>query len=63
MPAMVPQDYKDMMVQYRARLSAIVRYAAAVLPEQALSAAARRLDAAVAACSPGSGEVQCIECV
>jgi hypothetical protein len=52
-----------MMVQYRARLSAIVRYAAAVLPEQALSAAARRLDAAVAACSPGSGEVQCVECV
>ena len=42
-------------MQYRARLSAIVRHAAAVLPEQALAAAQRRLDAAVAACSPGSG--------
>lgn len=49
------QDFKDMFVQYRARLSAIVRHAAAVLPEQALGAAQRRLDAAVAACSPGSG--------
>lgn len=45
-----------MMVQYRARLSSIVRHAAAVLPEQALVAAARRLDGAAAACAPGSGE-------
>lgn len=49
------QDFKEMFVQYRARLSSIVRHAAAVLPEQALAAAQRRLDAAVAACSPGSG--------
>ncbi|PRW59064.1 HASTY 1-like isoform X1 isoform B [Chlorella sorokiniana] len=48
-------DFKEMFVQYRARLSSIVRHAAAVLPEQALAAAQRRLDAAVAACSPGSG--------
>ena len=49
------QDFKEMFVQYRSRLSSIVRHAAAVLPEQALGAAQRRLDAAVAACSPGSG--------
>lgn len=48
-------DYKEFMVQYRARLSSIVRFAAAVLPEHALLAAGRRLDAAVAACAPGSG--------
>lgn len=50
-----PQDYKEAVVAYRARLSSIVRYSAAVLPEQALSAAAARLDAAVAACAPGAG--------
>ena len=56
-PCAIPdvQDFKEMFVQYRARLSSIVRHAAAVLPEQALAAAQRRLDAAVAACSPGSG--------
>ncbi|KAL4423234.1 hypothetical protein ABPG77_000026 [Micractinium sp. CCAP 211/92] len=48
-------DYKEFVVQYRARLSSIVRFAAAVLPEHALLAAGRRLDAAVAACSPASG--------
>lgn len=43
-------------MQYRARLSSIVRHAAAVLPEQALQAAQQRLDAALTACSPGSGQ-------
>jgi hypothetical protein len=44
------------VVQYRARLSSIVRFSAAVLPEHALQSAAARLDRAVAACAPGSGE-------
>ncbi|PSC73686.1 HASTY 1 [Micractinium conductrix] len=48
-------DYKEAMVQYRARLSSVVRFAAAVLPEHALLGAGRRLEAAVAACAPGSG--------
>ena len=42
-------------MQYRARLSSVVRFAAAVLPEHALLGAGRRLEAAVAACAPGSG--------
>lgn len=54
---MIPQDYKDFMVMYRSRLSSIVRYAAVVLPEQALQSAGRRLDAAVTACAPGSGQL------
>ena len=44
------------MVQYRARLSAIVRYAAVLLPEQALQAAGQRLEAAAAALAPNSGQ-------
>lgn len=55
------QDFKEAVVQYRARLSSIVRFSAAVLPEHALQSAAARLDRAVAACAPGSGELTCPE--
>lgn len=58
LPLSLAQDFKEAMVQYRARLSAIVRYAAALLPEQALMTAQQRLDTAVAAASPGSGGPQ-----
>lgn len=39
------------MVTYRSKLSMVVRSAAALLPEQALMAAGRRLDAALTACA------------
>lgn len=42
-------DYKELMIGYRLKLSTIVKSAAAVLPQQALHAAAERLNAAVGA--------------
>jgi hypothetical protein len=39
------------MVAYRSKLSLVVRSAAALLPEQALLAAGRRLEAAAASCA------------
>lgn len=45
------QEYKEFMIGYRSKLSMVVRSAAALLPEQALLAAGRRLEAAAAACA------------
>ena len=42
-------DYKEFMIGYRLKLSTIVKAAAAVLPQQALNAAATRLNAAITA--------------
>ena len=55
LPPPMCQEYKEFIIGYRAKLSIIVRSAAAVLPEQALRVAAQRLDAAVAAATAGSG--------
>jgi exportin-5 len=43
------EDYKEFMIGYRLKLSSIVKAAAVVLPQQALQAAATRLNAAIAA--------------
>ncbi|KAG7667885.1 hypothetical protein Ndes2526B_g01708 [Nannochloris sp. 'desiccata'] len=43
------EDYKEFMIGYRLKLSTIVKAAAAVLPQQALNAAATRLNAAITA--------------
>ncbi|GAB4816646.1 hypothetical protein N2152v2_003692 [Parachlorella kessleri] len=51
-------EYKEFVVNYRSKLSAVVRCAAALLPEQALMAAARRLEAAAVACARPAGAQQ-----
>ncbi len=43
------EDYKEFMIGYRLKLSTIVKAAAAVLPQQALQAAATRLNTAITA--------------
>lgn len=42
-------DYKEFMIGYRLKLSTVVKAAAAVLPQQALNAAAARLNTAITA--------------
>jgi exportin-5 len=49
------EDYKEFMIGYRLKLSSIVKAAAAVLPQQALQAAATRLNAAITAAGAVAG--------